>query len=212
MKAQIPNPPVTQEDQAVLAQYQEMDKRYHELAAGFYSDALPASTTTVGFVPILIIAGLAAGVAGCAWAVAAYEYAVNLREQTALADKELTERVAASKEGRTLQATTLPTQPDPLADATGGMGKLLIGGLALGAAANGIAAGNKEGPKALYDSAINPHLPAIKAAMAAAITAAFAKTGKINVGVKAIGPGYAPFAAEGAVRGITVMASASISF
>ena len=135
MKAKLPNPPVTPEDQAAWAAWEEMDKRYHELAAGFYSDALPTTTTTVGFVPILVVAGLAAGAAGCAWAVAAYQYAVNLREQTALADRELTERVAASKEGRTLQATTLPTQPDPIADATGGMSKLIMGGLAIGAVA-----------------------------------------------------------------------------
>ena len=84
---------------------------------------------------VLIVGGLAVGVAGTAWAVSAYEYATNLREQTALADRELSERVAASREGRTLQATTLPEQPDPIADATGGMGKLLLGGLALGAVA-----------------------------------------------------------------------------
>ena len=135
LRAKLPDPPVTPEDEAAWARYHALEARYQDLAAGFYADALPVETTAVGFIPLLVVAGIAAGTAACAWAVAAYQYAVNLREQTALADRELSERVAASREGRTLQATTLPEQPDPIADATGGMGKLLLGGLALGAVA-----------------------------------------------------------------------------
>jgi hypothetical protein len=83
---------------------------------------------------------------------------------------------------------------------------------AVGAAARAMAAGNKGGPKALYDTAISPHLPAIKAAVAAARAAAALKPGKPSFGVKATGPGYQPYAAEGAVKGITVMVTLSVTF
>ncbi|MCB9759109.1 MAG: hypothetical protein H6739_04655 [Alphaproteobacteria bacterium] len=123
--AQLPEGP---ERQAAVARYQAQEERYHTLAAGLYSDAAPASEA-MGLVPVLVVGGLALGIAGTAWAVAAYEYAVNLREQTALADRELTARVQASQEGRTLQPTTLPQPPE---DVGGGGLMLLAGALALG--------------------------------------------------------------------------------
>ena len=134
IKARLPNPPQTPEDEALIQQYQQMEARYHELAAGFYTDTAPASQTQMGIVPILIIAGLAVGVGAASWSFAAYEYAVNLREQTALANKELDARVEASKEGRTLQASTVPAPPDPVQGAKS-VGMLLMGGLALAAGA-----------------------------------------------------------------------------
>lgn len=157
MKAKLPNPPITEADRAAVAQYEALDKRYHELAAGFYDDAKPASTAsstpsgtgapsnavspTMGAAPaMLIVGGLAVGAVGVAWAVAAYEYAVNLREQTSLAERELDARVEASRQGRALQPTTLPPQPDPIASATDaaktaskGVGLLLVGGLVVAA-------------------------------------------------------------------------------
>ncbi len=139
--AKLPNPPVTPADHAAVAQYQAMERRYHDLAAGFYGDATPAPGGATAPVPstgaapaVLIIGGLAVGAVGVAWAVAAYQYAVNLREQTALAERELDARVEASREGRPLQASTLPPPPNPADDAKG-MGLWLLGGLAVVAGA-----------------------------------------------------------------------------
>jgi hypothetical protein len=80
---------------------------------------------------------------------------------------------------------------------------------AVSVAARNLASGSMTKPEALYES-IKPHLPAIKQALATAQAAA--KPGKVSVGVKATGPGYAPNQAEGAVQGITVMATLSVSF
>ena len=76
--------------------------------------------------------GLVVGVAAIAWSVAAYEYALNLREQTALSDRELVARIDASKEGRSLQPSTLPPPEDPKKKAAA-IGFLLVGGLVLAA-------------------------------------------------------------------------------
>ena len=131
MKARLPSPPKTPEDRALVEKYQGLEKRYHELAAGFYAESKAAGKPDMGWLPILIVGGLAISAAAAAWAVPGYQYAVNLREQTSLANKELDARVAASKEGRTLQAATLPPpppMPSPL-DAAKGMGTWLMVGL-----------------------------------------------------------------------------------
>ena len=136
MKALVPMPPVTAEDQAAAQQLAALEARYHELAAGLYADAQPATQPAVGFLPLLVVGGLALGAAGIAWSVAAYQYAVNLREQTALAERELSARVEASKAGRVLQPSTLPVPPPPPKPAeSSGMGVWLLGGLGLVAAA-----------------------------------------------------------------------------
>ncbi len=141
--AKLPNPPVTEADRQAHANYQAMERRYHELAAGFYGDATPAQGQgmaptggpSVGVAPaVLVVGGLAVGAVGVAWAIAAYQYAVNLREQTALAERELDARVEASREGRPLQNSTLPPPPSPESDAKG-MGLWLLGGLAVVAGA-----------------------------------------------------------------------------
>jgi len=132
IRDKLPNPPVTAADQAAHAKYQALEKRYHDLAAGLYADAKPAQTE-IGVAPVVVgvvVGGVVIGVAGIAWSIAAYEYAVNLREQTALAERELDARVEASREGRTLQPSTVPPQ-----DTGGGVGWLLVGGLALAAGA-----------------------------------------------------------------------------
>lgn len=135
IKAKLPNPPVSAQDRALHAKYRDFEKRYHDLAAGLYADAQPASSFGVAPLAVgVVVAGVVIGVAGIAWAISAYEYAVNLREQTALADKELTARVQASQEGRTLQPSTVPVQPDPVKQAQG-VGWLLVGGLVLAAGA-----------------------------------------------------------------------------
>ncbi len=117
-------------DDPAHAKFTSLEKRYGELAAGLYADAKPAPD--VGVAPAVVAAGLVVGAAGIAWSVAAYQYAVNLREQTAVAEKELAARVEASRQGRTLQPSTVPPQPDPASQAKG-IGWLLIGGLTIAA-------------------------------------------------------------------------------
>ena len=130
VKAALHKEGKTAHNQPLWEQYQAMERRYHELASGFYQDAQPIIEGHVGFVPLLVVGGLALGAGSIAWGVAAHEYAVNLREQTALAVKELDARIAASKEGRTLQASTLP--PPPSIDLGAGASPLLlVGGLGL---------------------------------------------------------------------------------
>ncbi len=131
MKPLLPKELKTAEDRAAFATFSRLSARYYELAAGVYAEAEPARPQ-VGIAPVLIVAGVVLGVAAIAWAVAAYEYSKNLREQTALADRELSARVEASREGRTLQPTTLP-EPDK--GKGGGLGWVLVGGLAVAAGA-----------------------------------------------------------------------------
>jgi hypothetical protein len=141
--AKLPNPPVTEADRQAHANDQAMERRDHELAAGFCGDATPAQGPgmaptggpSVGVAPaVLVVGGLAVGAVGVAWAIAADQYAVNLREQTALAERELDARVEASREGRPLQNATLPPPPSPASDAKG-TGLWLFGGLAVVAGA-----------------------------------------------------------------------------
>lgn len=103
-----------------------LETRYALLTAGLYADARPASP--VQGVPVgVVIGGLVIGVAGIAWAVAALQYAVNLRERTALLDKELDARVLASREGRELAPSSLPAAGPDLKRT----GWMLVGALAL---------------------------------------------------------------------------------
>ena len=121
------------EDQATFARFSALSRRYHELAAGVFADAEHADQVGAG--PLLIVAGLGLGLAAIAWAVAAYQYARNLREQTALAHAELTARVQASEQGRELPPSTLPAQPPPAAPSKSSLGWLLVASLTLAAGA-----------------------------------------------------------------------------
>jgi len=137
-RARLPDKPRNDAERKLIAIHDALDKRYHDLAAGFYSDARPADQPSTGAVPVVVIvvAGIALGVAAVAWAVAAHEYAVNLREQTALADKELAARVEASEHGRTLQPTTLPEPASEQAKKkAGSVGIFIVGGLVIASAA-----------------------------------------------------------------------------
>lgn len=102
-----------------------LETRYAVLVAGLHADA----EDRVEGPPLLVVAGIAVGVAAIAWAIAAYQYAVHLREQTALVERELQARVEASEQGRTLQPSTLPKQSNAK------LGWLMLGGLALAAGA-----------------------------------------------------------------------------
>ena len=130
MKPLLPKQIKTADDQRAMAGFSRMSARYYELAAGVYADAEPARSE-VGIAPVIVVGGVVLGVAAIAWAVAAHEYAANLRAETALADRELSARIEASQQGRTLQPSTLP-QPKKAKD---GVGWLLVGGLVLAAGA-----------------------------------------------------------------------------
>lgn len=130
----LPVPTTSDYDRQTIARYEELDRRWHDLAAGFYADATPTPTApaapSVGVAPALLVGGLAVTAVGVAWAIAAYEYAVNLQGQTELAERELAARVDASREGRLLPPSTLPpAPPNPLA-ASSSVGLWLLGGLA----------------------------------------------------------------------------------
>jgi hypothetical protein len=86
-----------------------LELRYAVLVVGVMADAQSASDDDEFEGPpvALVVGGMVIGLAGIAWAVAAYEYAVHLREQTALLEKELVARVEASREGRALPPSTL---------------------------------------------------------------------------------------------------------
>jgi hypothetical protein len=106
------------------------ERRYADLAAGLMADAQPAPV--VGAVPVvLVVLGIVIGLAAIAWAAAAWEYAVNLREQTALADRELTARMEASREGKPLPPSTLAPPPPDTGGSSIGPGWVLAGGAAL---------------------------------------------------------------------------------
>lgn len=130
----VPNPPVTEADRQLVARYQDLERRWNDLAAGFYADATPApSAPVVGVAPMLIVGGLAISAVGLAWGFAAYEYAANLKDQTALAERELDARVAATQSGRVLPPSTLPTPPPTPVDGARTIGLWLLGGLMVAA-------------------------------------------------------------------------------
>jgi len=117
LKANVLRLPDAESKRKAMATFNAGWKRYHELAAGLFADAEGARKPEMAgvVIPLLVVAGVAFGIAAIAWAIASREHAKNLREQTALADKELSARVEASKEGRVLQEHTLPEQPAPAA-------------------------------------------------------------------------------------------------
>ncbi len=100
--------PLTAEDRQQL---DALSQRYNDLAAGFLSDVDGGESLQLGAGPLLIVAGIGVGVAAIAWAVASYEHAANLRDQTALFREDLAARVAASEQGRALQPATVPQAP-----------------------------------------------------------------------------------------------------
>ena len=136
MKVRLPMSVADPADRAIVLKYAALERRWHDLAAGLYADATPAGAgapgqPVVGVAPVLVVGGLALTAVGIAWAVSAYEYAVNLREQTALAERELDARVAASRDGRVLQTSTLPPPPPPPGASASNMGLWVLGGLAV---------------------------------------------------------------------------------
>ena len=83
---------------------------------------------------IVMIAVVALSAAGVAWAIAAYEYAAGLRDETALMATELEARVQAMKDGKTLPPSTLAA-PERTDRRSAPLGLVLVGLGVLGGAA-----------------------------------------------------------------------------
>lgn len=152
-KAKLPQLGLAPEDAELRERYTIMEHRYHIVAAGIYTDATSATDAT-GAGPLVVIAGIALGVAACAWAVSAWEYFANLRDQTKLLDNDLAARIWAMKNNATLPppnvaplpGNQVPDKPKPDPPDDGSMlGWLLLGGLALTAAALALPAITKKG-------------------------------------------------------------------
>ncbi len=116
--------------------YLRLQAQYNAVAAGVMAHSVPADAARTGAAPVLVVAGLAIGVAGIAWAVAAYEYASSLRDQVQLYREDLAARVQAAQQGVTLQPTTVPAPaPAPKKGSVWpwllGLGVLGAGGLTL---------------------------------------------------------------------------------
>lgn len=110
-----------------------MRHRYQDLGAGIYADAASfGAAPAVGVV--LIVLGVGLTIAAIAWAIVAYPYTSNLRDETALKRQELEARIQASKDGRYVQPSTLTPDVPSIDLSSKGDG---IGGgtIALGVAA-----------------------------------------------------------------------------
>lgn len=98
----------------LVPQWQALNARYQSLAAGFYAEVRPVDAP-IGAAPLvvaLVVLGFVVAIGGIIWALVAHEYNNNLTAETTLYERELDARIAASKEGRVLQATTVPPPPN----------------------------------------------------------------------------------------------------
>ena len=130
--AQLPALPKNDAAKALIRRYQDMKALYDALVAGIALNA--TGDLELGVVPVVVVGTVALSAAGVAWAIAAYEYAAGLRDETALMATELEARVQAMKDGKTLQTSTLtsaPAQPSRGAP----LGLVLVGLGILGGAA-----------------------------------------------------------------------------
>lgn len=130
--AQLPSLPKNEAAKALIRRYQDMKALYDALVAGIALNA--TGDLELGTVPLVVVGTVALSAAGVAWAIAAYEYAAGLRDETALMATELEARVQAMKDGKTLQTSTLasaPAQPSKGAP----LGLVLVGLGVLGGAA-----------------------------------------------------------------------------
>lgn len=112
------------------AAWSKMVERYNSLLLGFLADAkadndaLPQEIT-IGILPLLVVSitilgvagsagvvAVSAGAAAIAWADVGKDYAANLHEETDLKRAEAEMRDVASREGRTLQDSTLKPPDD----------------------------------------------------------------------------------------------------
>lgn len=108
IRAQLAPEHVLEDREQLTQRYRELLVRYQQLASQFYADTEKQKQAAVGFVPLMSVGYLLIGIAGATFALATYEYAVNLREQTSLMRAELDARIELTQAGKTLQASTLP--------------------------------------------------------------------------------------------------------
>ena len=130
--AQLPALPKNDAAKALIRRYQDMKALYDALVAGIALNA--TGELELGVVPVVVVGTVALSAAGVAWAVAAYEYAAGLRDETALMATELEARVQAMKDGKTLQTSTLTSTPAPQGNGAP-LGLVLVGLGVLGGAA-----------------------------------------------------------------------------
>ena len=130
--AQLPSLPKNDAAKALIRRYQDMKALYDALVAGIALNA--TGELELGVVPVVVVGTVALSAAGVAWAIAAYEYAAGLRDETALMATELEARVQAMKDGKTLQTSTLTSTPAPQGNGAP-LGLVLVGLGVLGGAA-----------------------------------------------------------------------------
>ena len=142
--ALLPARPEGREEADRVVRYAEMKALYDALLAGLGVNAVQLDAEAeieAGFIPasvVLTIGALGLTAAGVAWAVAVYEYAAGLRDQSAFLVKELDARQEAMRTGRALPAATGTAPPqDPGDPGKGGFGWVwaMLGVSALAAAA-----------------------------------------------------------------------------
>ena len=121
IQAQLPNPPRTQADAGLIARYAEMKSLYDALLAGIAQNAVQVPQVGIAPAVVIVVGAVGLSAAGVAWAVAAWEYAASLRDQTGFMAQELDARVQASQRGTQLQPTTAtpPSAPAPGGGAVG---------------------------------------------------------------------------------------------
>jgi hypothetical protein len=113
IRAKLAPEHVLEDRERLTQRYRELLVRYQQLAAQFYADTQKQPEEAVGFVPLMTVGYLLIGIAGATFALATYEYAANLRDQTALMRAELDARIELTQAGKTLQASTLPAAESP---------------------------------------------------------------------------------------------------
>lgn len=130
--AQLPALPKNDAAKALIRRYQDMKALYDALVAGIALNA--TGDLELGTVPLVVVGTVALSAAGVAWAIAAYEFAAGLRDETALMATELEARVQAMKDGKTLPPNTLAA-PERTDSRGAPLGLVLVGLGVLGGAA-----------------------------------------------------------------------------
>lgn len=132
--AHLPNPPRNAVEAQLVTRYVEMRALYDALLLGLSENAVPLPSVGLAPLVVLAIGGMGLTAAGVAWAVAAWEYAASLRDQSGLLARELEARVEAMRQGTQLPPSTVAA-PKPPDDPKGGVWPWLLG---LGALAAGV--------------------------------------------------------------------------
>ena len=129
---------------AELSVYKKLDREWYATASAFYMDSVNKRTgkkTTkiagydeVGIAPI-VVAGVILAIGAVAFAPAAYQVALSLRENATTKGRELDARIAASQgRQRPLQDSTMPDGKD----GGGGAGIAVAAGVVVLALAGGV--------------------------------------------------------------------------